>query len=48
MDPKITLLLVLIGAIIALSYLNDENLRRMRRQFLGRRWRQLMPLRRRA
>lgn len=47
MDPKITLLFVLIAAIIGLSYLNDENLRRMRRLLFGRRWRQMMPLRRR-
>lgn len=48
MDPKITLLFVLITAVIGLSYLNDENLRRMRRSLLGRRWRVIMPSRRRV
>jgi len=48
MDPKLTILVMLIGAIIALSHLNDENLGRMRRQIVDRRWREMMPLRRRS
>lgn len=47
MDPKITLLFLLISTIIGLSYLTDENLRRLRRQFDVRRWRGFVPLRRR-
>jgi hypothetical protein len=47
MDPKLTILFLLIGAVIALSHLNEENLRRMRRQFVSRRWREFVPLRRR-
>lgn len=47
MDPKITILFVLIAAVIGLSYLTDENLRRMRRQLAGSRWRAFVPLRRR-
>jgi hypothetical protein len=47
MDPKIAILFALIGTIIALSYLTEENLRRLRRPFAGRAWRHLMPSRRR-
>ena len=48
MDPKLTILFMLIGAVIALSHLNEETLGRMRRQFVDRRWRKMMPLRRRS
>ena len=48
MDPKIALLFLLIGAVIVLSHLSDENLGRMRRQLVNRRWREMMPLRRRS
>ncbi len=48
MDPKIALLFLLIGAVIVLSHLSDENLGRMRRQFAERRWREFVPRRRRA
>ncbi len=48
MDPKLTILIMLIGAVIALSHLTEENLGRMRRQFVDRRWRKIMPLRRRS
>ena len=48
MDPKLTILFMLIGAVIALSHLTEENLGRMRRQFVDRRWRKMMPLRRRS
>ena len=48
MDPKLTILLMLIGAVIVLSHLTAGNLRRLRRQFVDRRWRKMMPLRRRS
>jgi hypothetical protein len=48
MDPKISILFALIGSIIVLSYLTDDNLRRMRRPFARGAWRQLMPSRRRS
>lgn len=48
MDPKLTILFMLIGVIIGLSHLSEENLGRMRRQFADRRWREFVPLRRRS
>jgi hypothetical protein len=48
MDPKLTILFMLIAAVIGLSHLSDENLGRMRRQLVGRRWREFVPLRRRS
>ena len=48
MDPKLTLLFVLISGVIALSHLNEENLQRMRRQLLVRHWREFMPGRRKS
>ncbi len=48
MDPKIGLLFLLIGTVIVLSHLSDEKLGRVRRQLAGRRWREIMPRRRRA
>jgi hypothetical protein len=48
MDPKLTILFLLIGCVIGLSHLNEENLGRMRRQMAGRSWRQLVPMRRRS
>ena len=48
MDPKLTILFMLIGVVIALSHLTEENLGRMRRQFVDRHWRKMMPLRRKA
>lgn len=48
MDPKLTILFMLIGAVIALSHLSEENLARMRRQIVRRRWREFVPLRRRS
>jgi len=48
MDPKITLLIVLIASVIGLSYLTEENLGRLRRQLGQRRWRGFVPLRRRV
>ena len=46
MDPKLTLLFLLISGIIALSHLDDENLARVRRQLIIRRWREFVPGRR--
>ena len=48
MDPKLAILFVLIAAVIALSHLNEKTLGRMRRQFVDRRWRKIVPLRRRS
>ena len=39
MDPKLTMLFVLIGAVVALSHLTDDNLTRLRQQLTDRRWR---------
>ncbi len=47
MDPKIALLFLLIGSVIGLSHLTDENLGRVRRQLAPGRWRVFMPGRRR-
>jgi hypothetical protein len=46
MDPKLTILFMFIGAVIALSNLGDENLGRVRWRIAARRWRELMPGRR--
>jgi hypothetical protein len=48
MDPKLAILFLLVGCVIALSHLSEENLGRMRRQIVSRNWRQLMPQRFRA
>jgi hypothetical protein len=48
MDPKLTILFLLIGAVIALSHLSDKNLGRARRQFASRHWRELVPLKRKS
>lgn len=48
MDPKITLLFMLIGCVIGLSHLSDANLDRVRRQLAARHWREFMPRRRKA
>ena len=48
MDPKLMILFLLIGCVIGLSHLNEENLGRMRRQIVDRRWREFVPLRRRS
>ncbi|MEP7029435.1 MAG: hypothetical protein ABI830_00715 [Pseudolabrys sp.] len=48
MDPKLTILFVLIACVIALSHLTEENLGRMRRQLAGRTWREFIPLRRKS
>jgi hypothetical protein len=46
MDPKLTLLFLLIGTVVGLSHLNEENLTRMRRQLIDRRWREFVRIRR--
>jgi hypothetical protein len=46
MDPKLTLLFLLIGVIVALSNLSDGSLTRMRRQLIDRRWRKIVRIRR--
>lgn len=42
MEPKLTILFLLIGSIIALSHLSDGTFHRVRRQLLIRNWRSLM------
>jgi hypothetical protein len=44
MDPKLTLLFVLIGAVVVLSHLTEENITRVRRQLSERRWRQFVRI----
>jgi hypothetical protein len=46
MDPKLTLLFLLIGAIIGLSHLGDEGRRQSWRPLFNRRWREIVRLRR--
>jgi len=48
MDPKLAILFLLISSIITLSHLDDDNLARMRRQFVNRRWREMVPGRRKS
>jgi hypothetical protein len=43
MDPKLTILFLLISSVIGLSHLNDDNLDRMRRQLVSWRWREFVP-----
>jgi hypothetical protein len=46
MDPKLTLLFLLIGTVVGLSHLSDDNLSRMRRQLIDWRWREFVRGRR--
>jgi hypothetical protein len=48
MDPKLAILFLLISSIIGLSHLDDDNLARMRRQFVNGRWREMVPGRRKS
>ncbi len=48
MDPKLAILFLLISGVIGLSHLNDENLVRLRRQLVIRRWREFVPGRRKS
>ena len=41
MDPKLTMLFLLIGTIIGLSHYGDENMVERKRQLDGRSWRML-------
>jgi hypothetical protein len=43
MDPKLTILFVLIGTIVALSHAGEGAFGRMRRAGVTRRWRQFVP-----
>ena len=47
MDLKLSILFVLMGCVIGLSHLNEENLGRMRRRLVSRRGREFGPRRRR-
>jgi hypothetical protein len=48
MDPKLTIFFLLVSCVIGLSHLTEENLGRMRRQFVSLRWREFVPSRRRG
>ena len=48
MDPKLAILFLLVGAIIALSHLTEENIRRIRRPLIRMQWREFVPSRRKA
>ncbi len=48
MDAKLTLLFLLMGVVIGLSHLGDDNLTRMRRQLIDRRWRGFLRGRRKV
>ncbi len=43
MDPKLTVLFLLIGTIIGRSHLNYEDETKMKRRSDGRRWRDIVP-----
>jgi hypothetical protein len=43
MDPKLAILFFLITGILALSYLTEENMQRIRSQLAVRRWREFVP-----
>lgn len=43
MDPKLTMLFLLLGTIIGLSQFNYENLTKMKRGFDGQHWRDIVP-----
>ncbi len=45
MDPKLTILFMLISCVIGLSHLSEENLGRLRRQLVTRNWREYVPSR---
>jgi hypothetical protein len=48
MDPKIAILFLLIGTIVGLSHLGQGGLARTPRLFARRRWREIMPSRRKS
>jgi len=39
MDPKLTFLIILFGAIIGLSLIGEDQMTRMKHQWIARRWR---------
>ena len=43
MDPKLTILFVLIGTIVTLSHASQGGFGRVRRASVARRWRQFVP-----
>ena len=44
MDHKLALLFMLIGAVVVLSHLTEENVARMRRQLIDRQWRHFVRI----
>ena len=48
MDPKLTILFVLIGTIVTLSHASEGGFNRVRRAGVARRWRQIVPSWRRS
>ena len=42
MDPKLTMLFLLIGTVIGLSHFNFENLAKMKRRFDDQPWRDII------
>jgi len=48
MDPKLAILFLLVGTVIGLSHLSDDSFVRARRQLVRRRWREIMPGRRKS
>jgi len=48
MDPKLTMVFLLIGAVIALSNLDDETLDRLKSLLDRRAWRGFVPGRRKS
>jgi hypothetical protein len=44
MDPKLAMLFMLFGSIIGLSYLSADNVARMKRRMVERRWRKTVPV----
>jgi hypothetical protein len=43
MDPKLTMLFLLIGTIICLSHLSREIVTKMKSKFESQRWRDIVP-----
>jgi hypothetical protein len=43
MDPKLSILFLLIGTIVGLSHLSRKNLTKTKSQFGGKRWRNIVP-----
>ena len=48
MDPKLTMLFLLIGTIISLLHLSSETQFKLKREFDGQRWRGIAPRWRKA